>query len=132
MITTRGHLIGRLATNERLRDISLRSGSGTMRKNDRAQSISASAPKAAIGKLPRHFRVVPIGDLSRCSKKVPYSMTSSARNKIEVDNSMPIALAVFTFTTNSNRFGCSIGISAGMVPLRIFATWVAACRCIAI
>jgi putative ABC transport system substrate-binding protein len=46
--------------------------------------------------------------------------------------SMPIALAVFRFTTNSNRFGCSIGISAGLVPLRIFTTWVAACRCIAI
>jgi len=37
---------------------------GTTRKNERAQSMSASAPKAVIVKLPWHFCDVPIGDIS--------------------------------------------------------------------
>jgi hypothetical protein len=38
------------------------SGNGTTRTNERAQSMSASAPKAAIVKLPWHFREVPAAD----------------------------------------------------------------------
>jgi hypothetical protein len=44
---------------------------------------------------------------------------------------MPIALAVLRFTANSNLFGCSIGMSPTLAPLRILATCVAACRCMA-
>src|SRR6266508_2987342 len=42
-----------------------------------------------------------------------HSITSSARSKIPVESSTPIALAVFRFTTISNFVGCSIGKSAG-------------------
>src|SRR5262249_46273132 len=51
-----------------------------------------------------------------------HSITSSARNRIEVGISMPIALAVLRFTTNSNLLGCSIGRSAGFVPFAIRST----------
>jgi hypothetical protein len=40
-----------------------------------------------------------------------HSITSSARSKVNVGNSMPIALAVLRGTTNSYLFGCYIGIS---------------------
>jgi hypothetical protein len=46
-----------------------------------------------------------------------HSITSSARNKIAVGNSMPIALAVLRFTANSNLFGCSIRMSPTLAPL---------------
>src|SRR5262249_42977376 len=50
-----------------------------------------------------------------------HSITSSARNRIAVGSSMPIALAVLRLTTSSNFVACSTGRSAGFVPLRIFA-----------
>jgi|SRR5262245_12710005 len=51
-----------------------------------------------------------------------YSITSSARSRIAVDGSMPIALAVFRFTTSSNFVGCSMGKSAGLAPRAIRST----------
>src|SRR5262249_17963997 len=45
-----------------------------------------------------------------------HSITSSARRRIAVGSSMPIALAVLRFTTISNLVGCSIGKSAGLAP----------------
>src|SRR5260370_41047184 len=51
-----------------------------------------------------------------------HSITSSARNKIAVGNSMPIALAVLRFTANSNLFGCSIRKAPTLAPLTILAT----------
>src|SRR5205823_10567101 len=60
-----------------------------------------------------------------------HSITSSARKRIEVGSSMPMALAVLRLTVNSNRLGCSIGMSPTLAPLRILATCVAACRCMA-
>jgi hypothetical protein len=51
-----------------------------------------------------------------------YSITSSARSRIAVGSSMPIALAVFRFTTISNFVGCSIGKSAGLAPRAIRST----------
>src|SRR5262249_7218880 len=64
------------------------------------------------------------GDL-RTDERAPFhSITSSARNKIAVGTSIPTALAVLRFTTNSNLFGCSIGMSPTLAPLRILATCV--------
>src|ERR1043165_879912 len=40
----------------------------------------------------------------------------------------PICLAAFILITNSNCFGCSSGISAGLAPLRILSTCAAARR----
>jgi hypothetical protein len=41
---------------------------GTTRKKERARSMSGSAPKAAIVKLPGHFRDVPCVDGSRLAR----------------------------------------------------------------
>ena len=57
-----------------------------------------------------------------------YSITSSARSKIDVGIDTPIALAVFRLSANSKLVGCSTGRSDGFAPLRIFATNDAALR----
>src|SRR6516162_4829530 len=59
-----------------------------------------------------------------------HSITSSARNKIDVGTDTPIALAVFKLSTNSKLVGCSTGRSDGFAPLRILATNDAARRTI--
>src|SRR5262249_55554928 len=51
-----------------------------------------------------------------------HSITSSARSRIAGGSVTPSALAVLRLTTSWNFVGCSIGISEGFVPLRIFAT----------
>src|SRR5262249_33415279 len=50
-----------------------------------------------------------------------HSITSSARSRIDVGNSMPIALAVLRLTVSRNFVACSTGKSAGFVPLRTLA-----------
>jgi len=52
----------------------------------------------------------------------PHSITSSARTRSEGGTLRPSALAVFRLITISNLVGCSIGRSAGFVPLRILST----------
>src|SRR5215470_6697694 len=59
-----------------------------------------------------------------------HSITSSARNKIDVGTDTSIALAVFKLSTNSKLVGCSTGRSDGFAPLRILATNDAARRTI--
>jgi hypothetical protein len=54
----------------------------------------------------RYVRLVPLADII-----APHSITSSARSRIGVGRSIPIALAVFRLTTISNLVGCSIGRS---------------------
>jgi hypothetical protein len=54
--------------------------------------------------------------------KRSYSITSSARSKMEVGISIPSVFAVFRLTTDLNLAACSIGISPGFVPLRILST----------
>src|SRR5262249_4274636 len=51
-----------------------------------------------------------------------HSITSSARSRIAVGSSSPIALAVLRLTTNSNFVACSIGKSPAFAPFRILAT----------
>src|SRR4051812_3789134 len=51
-----------------------------------------------------------------------YSITSSARSRIDVGSVTPSALAVLRFTANSKLAVCSTGRSAGRAPRRIFAT----------
>jgi hypothetical protein len=48
-----------------------------------------------------------------------YSITSSARSRIDVGSVNPSVLAVLTFTNSSNLVGCTTGRSAGFAPLRI-------------
>src|SRR5216684_585148 len=52
----------------------------------------------------------------------PYSMTSSARAKMDWGIVKPSALAVFRLMTNSNVVGCWTGKSAGLAPFRISPT----------
>ena len=51
-----------------------------------------------------------------------HSITLSARTRIDCGIVMPSAFAVFMLTTSSNFVGCSIGISAGLAPLKILST----------
>jgi hypothetical protein len=60
-----------------------------------------------------------------------HSMTWSARASSDGGIVRPRALAVFMLITNSNFVGCSMGRSAGLVPLNILSTKVAACLTIA-
>jgi hypothetical protein len=51
-----------------------------------------------------------------------YSITSSARARMEGGRVMPSCLAVLRLTANSNTVGCSIGSSPGDVLRRMLAT----------
>src|SRR5262245_13468510 len=55
-----------------------------------------------------------------------HSITSSARASSVGGTSRPSAFAVLRLTTSSNFVGCSTGSSAGLAPLRILSTNVAA------
>src|SRR5215469_16528120 len=57
------------------------------------------------------------------SKGGCYSMTSSARARIDGGTVRPSALAVFKLSTSSNVVGCWTGRSAGLAPLRIFPVY---------
>jgi hypothetical protein len=50
----------------------------------------------------------------------------SARTMIDCGIASPSLFAVVWFTTSSNSFGCSIGRSPGLAPLRILSTYPAA------
>src|SRR5262245_53684062 len=51
-----------------------------------------------------------------------HSITSSARSRIDVGSSIPIALAVLRLMAISNFVACSTGKSPAFAPLRILAT----------
>ena len=53
----------------------------------------------------------------------PYSITLSARATNVAGTVMPSALAVLRLITSSNLVGCSIGISATLVPRKSWASW---------
>src|SRR5262245_50818165 len=55
-----------------------------------------------------------------------HSITSSARNKIEVGSVIPSALAVWRLAVMLNLVARSMGSSAGFAPLRILSTKAAA------
>ena len=57
-----------------------------------------------------------------------YSMTSSARARIDGGTVRASAAAVLRLTTSSNRVGCSTGRSAGCVPRSTLTSWRASCR----
>src|SRR4030095_15825642 len=59
---------------------------------------------------------------------LPYRITLSAFVSVHCGIVRPICLAVLRLITNSNFVGCSTGMSAGLVPLRILSTKIAARR----
>src|SRR5215469_51413 len=95
---------------------------GQKRTWKHVQSMSALPPKTDIGTQPCDVRFVPKADEWHRSKDHCYSITSSARSRIDVGIDTPIALAVFRLSANSKLVGCSTGRSDGFAPLRIFAT----------
>jgi hypothetical protein len=80
--------------------------------------MSALPPNADIKRDGWHLRLVPKGDICVAANTAPYSITSSARNRIEVETSRPSALAVLRFNTTSNLVGSMTGKSAGFSPFR--------------
>jgi hypothetical protein len=82
-------------------------------------SVSRSSPES----IPAPSRTVLPGAERHVHKPAEgHSITSSARAMSEGGIARPISLAVLRLMTSSNRVGCSTGSSAGLPPLRIFAT----------
>src|SRR5439155_27051108 len=57
-----------------------------------------------------------------------YSSTASARCKNALGIVRPMAFAVLRLMASSNFVGCSMGISFGSLPCKIFCTNLAPCR----
>jgi hypothetical protein len=83
------------------------------------KGLAPSTPCRFRRRTPKPFTGA---DFMHRSKITAYSITSSARSRIAVGSSMPIALAVLRLTTSWNFTACSIGRSSGFAPLIIFAT----------
>lgn len=92
------------------------------------RGMSALPSKADITEGGAYVRFVPQADICRCGKQHLYSITSSARSRMDVGTDTPIALAVFKLSANSKLVGCSSGRSDGLAPLRSLATNDAARR----
>jgi hypothetical protein len=102
-------------------------------KRCQIEMTAARAPNARSSSNSRRT-LAPQGEAASCQQRTHapqqmrrtvskiYSMTSSARSRMPVGSSMPIALAVLRLTTSSNFVACSTGRSAGFVPLSILAT----------
>src|SRR6516165_7618731 len=90
--------------------------------------MSALPPKADITAGRFECQLSAKSGHSHRSKKSRYSITSSARSRIDVGTDTPIALEVFRLRANSKLVGCSTGKSDGFAPLRILATNDAARR----
>src|SRR5215472_16764593 len=63
-----------------------------------------------------------IGWIAEVRRTSRYSMTSSARARIDGGIASPNPRAAFKLTIRSNLVGCSTGRSAGFVPLGILST----------
>ena len=68
----------------------------------------------------------------RFGRMLDYWMISSARASTAGGIVRPICFAAFRLMMNSNFVGCSMGRSAGLAPLRILSTNVAARRSISV
>ena len=98
--------------------------------------ISGLGQKQPLPYVPSNFRHAPSADIRmhdltvssgpRGDIPVPYSSRSSARETSEGVTVIPSALAVLRLNTNSSLVGCSTGRSAGLMPLNILSTKVAA------
>src|SRR5262249_55308108 len=86
-------------------------------QSDRSNLVHGSLPFAADTIRQQFGTQMPQG-----GHPPHHSITLSARSNIPVGSSMPRALAVLRLTISSNLVACSTGRSAGLAPLRIFAT----------
>src|SRR5262245_42955600 len=81
-------------------------------KTQKEQMLSAFPPKADFDRRDGHVRLVPIAP----QQWQRYSITSSARTRMESGIVNPIAFAVLRLRTMSNFVACSTGRSAGFAP----------------
>jgi hypothetical protein len=93
-------------------------------------SLVADAGSCSVGRNARLggpplaiFKLIASSNLvGACSKGHRYSITSSARPRIESGIVRPIAFAVLRLRTMSNFVACSTGRSVGFAPLKILST----------
>ena len=107
-------------------------GSGRTLPNAATPQISIYRPlteacRSQVIRLPESGRWSEVGPDPKLPL-VSYSITLSARTKIDCGIVRPSALAVFMLITSSNLVGSSTGRSPGFAPLRILSTKVAARR----
>src|SRR6516164_9496396 len=99
---------------------------GQRRRSSPRPQCPQLPPIADIRLIPNDPPLVPQADVSRCSKRRGYSITSSARASSVSGTVRPSALAVFMLITRSYLVGAWTGRSAGFVPLRMRSTYAAA------
>jgi hypothetical protein len=108
------------------------------------EKVMTESPSALTMLLSRHTRrrefVVGLGSAAAwppgsrgaaagaADSCVPYSITSSARKRIDSGMVNPIAFAVFRLMISSNLVGAWTGRSPGFSPRRMRSTYEAACR----
>src|SRR5215472_7070613 len=88
---------------------------------DERDQSSPNQSHPACNTRPVHTEV-PKAAVSTCSRRVAYSITSSAKTSSVGGIVRPSAFAVFALITNSNLIGCSTGRSDGLAPLMILST----------
>ena len=85
-----------------------------------ARSICVQRRKKTFATLSPDERTSsrPVGMSQKCNNRASphHSITLSARSMRSAGTSCPIALAVLRLITNSNRVGCSTGMSIGFAP----------------
>src|SRR6266481_2887416 len=74
--------------------------------------------------IDRHRRL----SLQTLGVSLPYSITTSARARIDGGTVRPSALAVLRLITSSNIVGCCTGRSAGLAPFRILPAYLPTSR----
>src|ERR1700737_2484930 len=92
-------------------------GNGAMVEPLRHRRTKGAATDMFYLTPPRHISTLPISEVTK-----GYSINLSARRTKFAGISRPISFAVFRLTTSSNLLGCSIGISAGLVPRNILTS----------
>src|SRR5262249_1704350 len=110
-------MIAHLSTQETaaLRDFnSANVGSGSLA--DLALTLSNVRLRADIAAAGPRVRFVPEAAVSRCSKQLRYSITSSAVASSDGGTVRPSILAVEALMTSSNLLDCTTGRSAGLAP----------------
>jgi hypothetical protein len=96
-----------------------RSAATSRSKNGHVRGWSGYTPKLSVkADIPDGPFSATTG-LMHCSKTACYSITSSASASSVDGTSIPSAFAILRLMLDVNLVGCSMGMSPGLVPLRI-------------
>jgi len=99
-----------------------RSRPGADRKRRRQRRLHHAVRSHGWSIVPAQVRNPDIRKAAQISELQPHSITSSARARVVDGTVSPNACAVLRLITRSNLVGCSIGRSAGLMPLNILST----------